>query len=211
MAPKFKRPGASLGDCGEDCVCPSLVDDDDALIGVVPYLKAKCFTWQQLFINTVLALQDIAAAIREYISSQPVVIATGVMHFRLEDYGNLTNGNCVDVELFLSGLELEIVGITASYIPPAFVPQGVYSNDDQLRVKLFNETTNVQIGNSLLLTNTQKHDSQTNGGDVVGQNVAVGNTVMARICYTDSEGSTMPATPLDLFIYIRPTALQTEV
>lgn len=205
-----KKYGAG-SDC-EDCDCsehPLYTGEDECIGGLVNYKNAGCFTFRALIVNAICALKGISAAILAYIDAQPKVVALGVMEFDVKDYGSLENGDCVDVELFVANFDYEIIGIGVSYLG-AFGSQGVYTNDDKLNIKFFNETANAQLGDTLVLHNTQKHDEQSNAGEPISANLGIGQTAMVRICYEDTEGSTFPAKEFRLVLFVKPLQLNTD-
>lgn len=154
------------------------------------------------------ALVDVATAIRQYISSQPVIVAQGVIHYTISGYGSLTKtGPPASVQLFLNALDYEIIGWSVSYLG-SFPTFGTNPNDDDLQISLWNYTTNSQVGNTLNLNVNQTNDSHTNEGNAIGPNIAKGNIAGVKIAFDDTEGQTFTGKAFDFFLYVKPTQLQ---
>lgn len=191
------------------CNCPQRSKGVIAcLTGFFRSAAHECYNVIDIGLNLFCALKDIATAIRELKNPNASTIS-GCLNYEVSGYGELEDGQTANVELFISPFEHDVVGIGASYIPPALTNTGqIYDAGDKVIVRIFDFTASAQIGEDLRLSQISTQSNQTNLGQVIGS-IGLGHKVGVVIEFDADPGDEMQAFPFQIFIFVKPTALNT--
>lgn len=175
--------------------------------GLVRWTKSCCYKPSDIGLNIYGALVDIATAIREHTSS---IVKKGYtvacITFRIEGGVSLTNGALLNEILFRSSFNNKPIGFGASILNFP-LSGGSSSNDDVLKVQLYDFTSGSPIGDWIVLTSAQKHGNITDDGNQIGNNIPNGHEVGIKIQYTNTDGGSFVQPDIDVFMYFEPNEL----
>lgn len=170
----------------------------------------KCFTIMDGIMNLFCILKSIGEKLGLLVDAQEKKgFASAVLHFRVSARA-YTNGAVIDTQLSRSPLNYKVTGFGVSCI--SFPDSaGAYSNDDTIKVKLFDFTSVNQIGNQLTLTKTQFNDKHTDDGNTIGSNIGNGHIFGVKVNYTNTDSGAFTGPDIDIYIHIEPTELITDI
>ncbi len=201
-------------ECEEKCACKYAITEVEpagSCAESMTFIKKSwtaCWSFRQILINVFCALQRIAIAVEALVTT-PTPRQDGVLHFRLTDWATISNGNCLDIPLMTGPFEHEITGIGVSYQPGAMAAAyGAYTfqTDDKLEVKIWDYTSDVQLGTTLELTTVAKQASLHDDGEVVAA-WHLGHEIGVRLCVAMDAGDSINDFPIDVLLYIKPAEL----
>jgi hypothetical protein len=198
--------------CGN---CPEVskyeLEDVECLEGFVRVKDSeKCFNPIDVGMNLYCALNNIGEKVGLLVDAQEKKgFASAVLHFRVSAR-SYTNGVVIDTQFSRSPLNYKVTGFGVSCLtfPDS---AGAYTNDDILKVKLFDFTSVNQIGNQLTLTKTQLNDKHTDEGNVIGPNIGNGHIYGVKVNYTNTDAGAFTGPDIDIYIHIEPTELITDI
>lgn len=189
-----------------ECNCPEEKNSFPYVGSLIRWVGAKCYTYNQLLANIFGALVEIKNAIKEYSEAKTPAVS-GILSYRAEGYDDLDDGESTSVEFFTSTFEYEVVGIGASYLQPALSTVGtIYDASDKVIVKVFDFTAGEQIGEDLALSIVAVQANFHNLGNVIAT-IGLGHKVGIQIEFDADPGDDMEAFPIDVFIVVKPKAL----
>lgn len=171
--------------------------------------KSSCFTDIDMLINLFGAQKDIALAIREYADTvRQKGYASAVLTYRVP-LGSISVGEYTKT-FAKSPFNYKVTGFGVSSL--FFVSSGgTYPTDDVLRIKLWDFTANVQIGNTLTLNHITQHANHTDEGNPIGPNITPGHVYGAKIEYSNTDGGSWTGPDVDFFIHVEPVELITTL
>jgi hypothetical protein len=198
--------------CLQNCTKPKIEDEEDTdLDDFKRYSQnEKCYTIYDIGKNIFIALKRIATNIALVADNQSKQgISSGVIHFRIPSRA-LTNNQVVNIQFSKSALTYKILGFGASCItfPNS---SGTYSQDDTLKINLYDFTSVNSIGNQLTLSSAQTHSKHTLEGDPIGPNITAGHIYGARLVYNNTDGGAFTMNDVDIYIHIEPVDLIREL
>lgn len=182
----------------------------DCLEGFKRIKESGCFTTVDGLMNIFCELGNIADNIGLLVDAQEKKgFASAVLHFRVAAR-SYTNGLIVNTQFSRSPLNYKVTGFGVSCVsfPDS---SGVYTNDDSLKVKLYDFTGVNQIGNELTLTKDQLSDKHTDGGNIIGPNIGSGHIYGVKVTYANTDAGAFTGPDIDVYIHIEPTELITTV
>lgn len=192
--------------CSPPNNCPPAEDGEDCVSPLKRFKKSECFSFKDLIINAICTIRDIAAAIREYTETvKEKGYASALIQFRksAQTYAD----NTVYNEIFSrSPLNYKVTGFGVSCLT---FPNsgGSYTNDDILTIRLWDFTSNAQIGSNLTLSKTQLQDKQTNEGIPIGTNIFPGHEYGIKITKASTDEATLAMSAIDVYIHVEPVEL----
>lgn len=172
--------------------------------------ESGCFTTVDGLMNIFCKLGNIADNIGLLVDAQEKKgFASAVLHFRV-DARSYTNGVVINTQFSRSPLNYKVTGFGVSCLtfPDS---AGAYTQDDILKVKLFDFTSVNQIGNELTLNKTQLSDKHTDEGNTIGPNIGSGHIYGVKVSYTNTDAGSFTGPDIDIYIHIEPTELITDV
>lgn len=172
--------------------------------------ESGCFTTVDGLANIFCQLGNIATNIGLLVDAQEKKgFASAVLHFRVAAR-SYTHGLVVSNQFSRSPLNYKVTGFGVSCInfPDS---AGAYTNDDVLKVKLFDFTSVNQIGNELTLSKVQLNDKHTDEGNTIGPNIGSGHVYGVKVTYTNTDAGAFTGPDIDVYIHIEPTELITDI
>jgi hypothetical protein len=192
-----------------ECDCPPEKNSFPYVSQLIRWTGAKCYSYQQLLANIFGALLEISASIKALVEGK-IPAVSGILSHRAESYGEIASGDSENVQLFTSTFEYDVVGIGASYIPPALTNEGtIYDASHKVIVRFFDFTAGSQVGNDLVLSIISVQANFHNFGNAIG-GFGLGHLIGVQIEFDGDIGATMQDFPIDLFMVVKPKALNTN-
>lgn len=186
------------------------IEDVEDLENYLRVKESDCFTPGDGMMNQYIQLGKIVEKLGLLVDAQEKKgFASAVLHFRFAGR-SLVDNQIVNAQFSRSPLNYKITGFGVSCI---IFPSsaGTYANDDTIEVKLFDFTSNNQIGNTLTLTSTQLSDKHTDEGNVIGPNIGSGHVYGVKVIYNNTDAGAFTMNDIDIYIHIEPTELITDV
>ena len=186
------------------------IEDIECLEGWKRVKESGCFSNADGFMNLFCKLGDISTNIGLLVDAQEKKgFASAVLHFRV-DARSYTHGVVISTQFSRSPLNYKVTGFGVSCItfPDS---AGAYTQDDTLKIKLFDFTSVNQIGNELTLNKTQFSDKHTDEGNTIGPNIGSGHIYGVKVAYTNTDAGAFTGPDIDVYIHIEPTELITDV